>query len=52
MLVGDYLVTDVYEKKREVSIYFWYSLKNKFLEEDIASVIAWAELPEPYKGES
>ena len=52
MLVGDYLVTDIYNKKREVSLYFWYSLKNKFLEEDIASVIAWAEMPEPYKEEN
>lgn len=51
MLVGDYLVTDIYEKKREVSVYFWYSLKNKFLEEDVAPVIAWAEMPKPYKEE-
>ena len=50
-LVRSYLVTDIYNKKREVSMYFWYSLKNKFLEEDIAPVIAWAEMPEPYKEE-
>ena len=51
-LVRSYLVTDIYNKKREVSFYFWYSLKNKFLEEDIAPVIAWAEMPEPYKEEN
>ena len=48
-LLRDYLVTDIYNKKREVSMYFWYNLKNKFLEEDIAPVVAWAEMPEPYK---
>lgn len=51
-LLRYYLVTDIFNKKREVSMYFWYNLKNKFLEEDIAPVIAWAEMPEPYKGES
>ena len=49
--VGSYLVTDIYNKKREVSIYLWYNPENKFLEEDIVPVIAWAEMPEPYKGE-
>lgn len=51
-LLRYYLVTDIYNKKREVSMYFWYNLKNKFLEEDIAPVIAWAEMPEPYKEEN
>ena len=50
--VVSYLVTDIYNKKIEVSMYFWYNLKNKFLEEDIAPVIAWAEMPEPYKEEN
>ena len=52
MLVGDYLVTDIYKKKRSVSVYLWFKSKNKFFEEDYCSVIAWAEMPEPYKGES
>ena len=48
-LVGDYLVTDYYKRKRGISIYGWYKSRNRFLEEGFASVIAWAEMPEPYK---
>ena len=50
-LARDYLVTDIYKKKRKVSISIWYKSQNKFDKEDIFSVIAWAEMPEPYKEE-
>lgn len=48
-LIRDYLVTYIYEKKRDVSIDMWLKSQNKFPVEEIASVMAWAELPEPYK---
>lgn len=48
-LTRDYLVTYIYEKKRDISIDTWLKSRNKFPVEEIASVVAWAELPEPYK---
>ena len=51
-LAGAYLVTDIYKKKREISISIWYESQNKFNDEDIFSVIAWAEMPEPYNEEN
>ena len=51
-LVRNYLVTGIYKNKRKVSISNWYKSQNVFDKEDIFSVIAWAEMPEPYKEET
>ena len=43
----DYLITTKYKRTRKVMS--WDSVKGYFYTEN--DVIAWAELPEPYKGE-
>lgn len=49
-LTGDYLVTEICEKKRDITIDWYINPKKQFFDEDNrVSVVAWAELPEPYK---
>lgn len=49
-LTGDYLVTEICEKKRDITIDWYINPKKQFFDEDKrVSVVAWAELPEPYK---
>lgn len=51
-LSGDYLVTEICEKKRDITIDWYINPKKQFFDEDKrVSVVAWAELPEPYKGD-
>ena len=49
-LTGDYLVTEICEKKRDITIDWYINPKKQFFDEDKrVSVVAWAELPDPYK---
>ena len=51
-LTGDYLVTEIFEKKRDITIDWYINPKKQFFDEDKrVSVVAWAELPDPYKGD-
>ena len=46
---GYYLSTVEYQKKISISISYWFNDTREFFNEDDKQVLAWAELPEPYK---
>lgn len=50
-IYGAYLSTVAIKKKRSVSISLWLPSTDRFFNEGDHSIIAWAELPEPYREE-
>lgn len=51
--ISSYLVSAIYNRSRFTTIDMWIPNMKVFLkEEDELKIIAWAELPEPYKEES
>ena len=50
---GPYFSTMVTKKKKSItSISLWFPTANKFFDEDVRPIVAWAELPEPYEEEN
>lgn len=41
-----------YEKKRGIDMSIWCQKDRRFSKEEDENIIAWAEMPEPYKDES
>ena len=48
---GEYLSTVKSKKKRYISTSYWFNDTREFFHEDKEKVLAWVEMPEPYKEE-
>lgn len=46
---GIYLATASIYEERDISVILWLPSENKFFGEDEYHILAWAEMPEPYK---
>ena len=49
---GYYLTTSIYKRKKYIETRSWFLERREFDEEDDENIIAWSELPEPYKDDN